>query len=176
MTRGTRSGSEDWQTSLGYAVWSDNLARVRELLNAGTNPDATADSKTPLMEAVDEMETFYDADREAVTRLLLDAGASVTAADEDGRTALHYAVGAGARAVDLLLRAGAVVDATARNGQTPLHEAVDRMNLSAVAALRAAGADPTVPDSAGLTPRALATDPLATEPERNAMAALLAAE
>ena len=47
------------------------MARVRELLASGTSADDFGDGvadKTPLMESVDELEAFYDADRAEVTR------------------------------------------------------------------------------------------------------------
>ena len=86
--------------TLGFAVWSDNIALVRELLDAGAPVEYygsdTADDVTPLMESVDELEPFHDATKVVLTRLLLSAGADVTRHDSAGRTAGHYAVGAGA--------------------------------------------------------------------------------
>src|SRR5690349_19919501 len=69
------SGAADRKPSeLGFAVWSDDLPRVRELLTGGASADDYGDGvadKTPLMESVDELEAFYDSDRADVTRLLL---------------------------------------------------------------------------------------------------------
>src|SRR6476469_1831019 len=91
--------------TLGFAVWSGNVALVRELLDAGApvnnyGSDTAADV-TPLMESVDELEPHHDASRLGLTRLLLAAGADASRRDNTGRTALHYAVGAGRVAVEV---------------------------------------------------------------------------
>ena len=61
--------------TLGIAVWSDNVALVRELLDAGAPVDNygsdTAADVTPLMESVDELEPFHDASRLVLTQILL---------------------------------------------------------------------------------------------------------
>jgi ankyrin repeat protein len=142
--------------TLGFAVWSDNIALVRELLDAGAPVDNygsdTAADMTPLMESVDELEPFYDAHRAVLTRLLLSAGADVVRRDSAGRTALHYAAGAGRTAVELLLAAGADVDAADDGGVTPLHEAIVRGNVSAIEALCRGGANRGARDKTGRTP------------------------
>ena len=134
---------QDALHTLGFAVWSDDIALVRELLDAGTPVDdyGTDDTagKTPLMESVDEIEPFYDSTRVLLTRLLLSAGADVDRPDNSGRTALHYAVGAGRAAVELLLAAGADPNAAREGGLAPLHEAILRGNASAIEALCRAG-------------------------------------
>ncbi|MDR7158454.1 ankyrin repeat domain-containing protein [Arthrobacter sp. BE255] len=148
--------------TLGFAVWSDNLALVRELLNAGATVDnygseAAADV-TPLMESVDELEPFYDASRLVLTQLLLSAGADVARRDNAGRTALHYAVGAGAMAVEVLLAAGSDVNAAGDGGATPLHEAIVRGNVSAIKALCQGGANCNARDQTGRTPADLLSE------------------
>ena len=148
--------------TLGFAVWSDNLALVRELLNAGATVDnygseAAADV-TPLMESVDELEPFYDASRLVLTQLLLSAGADVARRDNAGRTALHYAVGAGAMAVEVLLAAGSDVNAAGDGGATPLHEAIVRGNVSAIKALCRGGANCNARDQTGRTPADLLSE------------------
>ena len=99
--------------TLGFAVWSDNVALVRELL---------------------------------------DAGADVSKRDNTGRTALHYAVGAGGLAVEVLLAAGSEVNAADDGGGTPLHEAIVRGNVSAIEALCHGGAHCSARDRTGRTP------------------------
>ncbi|WGL52515.1 ankyrin repeat domain-containing protein [Nocardioides sp. BP30] len=149
-----RPATPTW-TGLGFAVWSDDLERVRSLLSAGAAADEYGDGvadATPLMESVDEVEYFYDDERSAMTKLLLDHGAEVNRQNSDGRTALHYAAGAGRTAVELLLEGGADPNAVAVDGRTPLHEAVDLLNLGAVQALCGAGADRTATDRDGRTP------------------------
>lgn len=142
--------------TLGFAVWSDNIALVRELLDAGAPVDnygsGTTADVTPLMESVDELEPFYDATRVVLTRLLLSAGADVARRDRAGRTALHYAAGAGRLAVELLLAAGADVNAVGDGGVTPLHEAIVRGNVSAIEALCEGGANRSARDETGRTP------------------------
>jgi ankyrin repeat protein len=142
--------------TLGFAVWSDNIALVRELLDAGAPVDDygsdTAGDVTPLMESVDELEPFYDDSRTVLTRLLLSAGADVARRDSAGRTALHYAVRAGREAVELLLASGADVDIMDDAGLTPLHEAVVRGNFSAIETLSRGGANRSARDKTGRTP------------------------
>jgi ankyrin repeat protein len=136
-------------------VWSDDLERVRSLLAAGVSVDDYGDGvddKTPLMESVDEVDEFYDDERELMTKLLLDHGADVSRRDDEGRTALHYAAGANRTAVDLLLAAGADPNAVALDGTTPLHEAVSRWNVGGVESLCRAGADRGALDGRGRSP------------------------
>lgn len=159
-------------SGLGFAVWSDNGVRVRKLLAGGTPADDYGDGivdKTPLMESVDELEAFYDSDRADLTRLLLEHRADVHRRDRDGRTALHYAVGAGRTAVLLLLEAGADPNAAATDGSTPLHEAVRRMNAGSVAALCISGGDRAALDQRGRTPLEVLADEVGAEEERAAI-------
>jgi ankyrin repeat protein len=152
---GPKESDRPLPSGLGFAVWSDDEARVRTLLAEGAPADDYGDGvvdKTPLMESVDEIEGFYDDSRAAVTRLLLDHQADVHRRDRDGWTALHYAVGAGRAAVLLLLEAGADPNAAAADGATPLHEAVRRMNAGSVVALCSFGADRSAVDDQGRTP------------------------
>jgi ankyrin repeat protein len=77
---------------------------------------------------------------------LAKAGAPVTLADYDGRTALHVAAHAGhVNCVDWLLAHGAQVHARDRWNQTPLLSAVQGGHLNVVDALRRAGAHITLP-------------------------------
>lgn len=124
--------------TLGFAVWSENVDLVRELLVAGAPVDdygSKTPGVTPLMESVDEPEAFYDDSRSAITHLLLSAGADPNRRDHAARGALHYAAGAGARAVDLLLAAGAEPNAVDDRGRTALHEAIDRGSVTAALVL-----------------------------------------
>lgn len=142
--------------TLGFAVWSGDIDLARELLAEGALVDEygspTDDDLTPLMEAVSEIESFFDDTRIALTELLLANRADVAKRDRSGRSALHYAVGGGRRAVELLLASGADPNAADAGGVTPLHEAITRENVSAVAALRRAGARVDARTSEGKTP------------------------
>lgn len=100
--------SHDDHTPLHFALRHRNNAVAAVLVRAGANVNVSeSDEITPLHLAV------YD---EAVTTLLLEAGADVHAR-ANGRTALHRAETAGV--VDVLLAAGADINATGRFG-TPL--------------------------------------------------------
>lgn len=163
-------------SGLGFAVWSEDESRIRLLLDAGTSPDDFGDGildKTPLMESVDEHEDFYDQGREAVTKLLLQHGADVHRTDSEGRTALHYAVVAGARAVTALLEAGADPNAAASDGSTPLHEAALRLDAGSAAALCQFGADASTNDAQGRTPAALAGSEAGSDADRDAFIAAI---
>jgi len=91
------------------------------------------------------MEHLWDAavkgDCEAVTHVLSNLGTCVTAQDENGRTALHWAAwsdeGAQPFIVERLISDGADVNACDNNGRTPLHYFVERkdVNINAIAAL-----------------------------------------
>lgn len=86
-------------------------------------------------------------------RALLDGGAPLDTADDDGRRALHWAaLGGSAAAVELLLDRGADLDAPARLGMTALHWAALAGKARAAEALLRRGADPGAPNAYGLTP------------------------
>lgn len=147
--------SKDTVGSLGYAVWSDDGAAVRRLLAEGHSVDdytggqgvKTRLFKTPSMESLDELQTFYHHERRAITTVLLEHGADVRRRDESGHLPLHYAASAGAEAVELLITWGADVNAQSDDGSTALDVAVDRESVGAVAALPRAGADTEVRDA-----------------------------
>jgi hypothetical protein len=58
--------------ALAYAVWADQVAVVRELLDGGADPNGAVGGKTPLMEVVDEPERFFDAGRLEMTVRLVE--------------------------------------------------------------------------------------------------------
>jgi len=70
----------------------------------------------------------------------LESGQEVNQKDEQGRTALHYAVEIDAPSIDVLLEAGADVNAQDNKGLTPLHIAVMH-NHNMVVPLLLRGAD-----------------------------------
>ncbi|HZI38653.1 MAG TPA: ankyrin repeat domain-containing protein [Acidimicrobiia bacterium] len=140
------------ERTLWYAAWSGDLRLTRELLAEGADPNQSSQGKTPLMEAVNEPEEFFDDDRLTIAQSLLAAGANVSARDLQGWTALHYATRAQARAAELLLESGADPNSAADDGTTPLHQAAVAGNVQVAKALIAAGADIVRPTEAGLTP------------------------
>jgi ankyrin repeat protein len=93
---------------LGLAAAQSDLPAVRALLDRGADPnDAGGRGITPLMMAAAAAEP--DAN---IVRLLVDRGANVTAADEDGRTALDWALMQGdTTAAQALRQAGATSSA-----------------------------------------------------------------
>ena len=88
----------------------------------------------------------------AVDELLAD-GVSVTAAEVDGTTALHWAAHHDRLEIaGLLLDAGAAVDAANRYGVTPLALASVNGSTPMITRLLEAGADPNLPNPEGETP------------------------
>lgn len=105
-------------------------------------------------------ESGETARRLEVIQLLLDAGATTYAKNEDGLTPLHLAAGHywDPEIVDTLLLAGAFVDARAENDATPLHfAAAFNGNPEVTRLLLDAGADANAQDTGGLTPLHLAS-------------------
>ena len=89
---------------------------------------------------------------------LLEAGADVDAAEEDGSTALHVAARmARLSVVERLLEAGADVDAAKKVGSTALHVATRNDNLGMVARLLQAGANVNATKKDGSTALHMAT-------------------
>ncbi len=129
----------DGTTQLHEAAEAGDLERVRALIAAGADVDATTrlGAYTPLHLAA-------AAGRGDAARALIDAGADVHATTETGDVvALHFAAAAGdPTLVRALLAAGADVDAReSSRGQTPLVFAVAEDRLDAVRALLEGGAD-----------------------------------
>lgn len=89
--------------------------------------------------------------------VLANAGADLAAQDNDGRTALHWAVADGrADVATELLRQNASVFVADRQGRTPLHLAALQRSEPIIDALLAAGAPRAARDLDGRTPRELA--------------------
>ncbi|HTV73590.1 MAG TPA: ankyrin repeat domain-containing protein, partial [Candidatus Acidoferrales bacterium] len=84
---------------------------------------------------------------------LLRSGADPNIVDNQGRTALHYAVLARSElAVSALLRAQPLLNLQDEAGNTPLHLAVHLGDVVVIEELLAAGADTSVPNLAKQTP------------------------
>jgi ankyrin repeat protein len=108
--------------------------------------------------------------RPELARMLVPAGAEVSARNRRGAQPLHYAADglpggrhwnpAGqAATIGYLVAAGADPNAVDRSGVTPLHRAVRTRCAAAVGALLEAGADAELPNKRGSTPMKLATQP-----------------
>ncbi|CBJ31924.1 EsV-1-199 [Ectocarpus siliculosus] len=101
---------------------------------------------TPLMHAICN-------DHPSVVSILLSKGASVSAINDEGNTALHLSAFAGYVVVTkMLLKAGASVAATGAQGATPLHFAAEKGHLEVVKVLTHAGADVNSRMPSGETP------------------------
>ncbi len=115
-------------SALHLAVALPDTRVLEWLLSEGLNVDArTHDGETALMRAA-QLPALEDSDPAMAERALRDArvliaaGADVNVVDGHGRSALHYAVEAGAsEMVSLLLLAGGDGDVADAAGDTPLH-------------------------------------------------------
>ncbi|GBF91748.1 hypothetical protein Rsub_04052 [Raphidocelis subcapitata] len=106
--------------------------------------------KTPLALAV-------EAGDEAMTQLLLDAGADPNIPGFDGACPLHAAVAAGDEGIAaLLLEKGADANRPAKDVRSALHSAAQRGPASLLALLLAHGADASAANEGGWTPLHLA--------------------
>jgi len=118
-------------TPLHRAVRGTDIAAVRLLLDAGANPAlAIGDGSTPLMAAAslgaprggeeEVTEAAGRADPVDVMKLLVDKGADVSAMNDLGMTAMHYAVQRGSeKVIEYLASKGARFDVYNYSGQTP---------------------------------------------------------
>lgn len=106
---------------LDYALMNNRMGFVKFLLFMGTNPNAKIDSSRFCLTGNSEIVSYHYPLHTAageggleVTRMLLDYGALVNAADESGNTALRYSALYGrADIARLLLQRGAEVNSAA---------------------------------------------------------------
>ena len=134
-TREGRMEAERLESVFLKAAEAGDGALVQSLLQSGVDVDAKNDD-WPDQNALHFAAKYGHAE---VARLLLSAGADVTATDGDNLTALHYAAKVGSIEIaQLLLAAGADVDALDYDSQSPANTAELRGHTDLEGLLRAA--------------------------------------
>ena len=100
---------------------------------------ADESGRTPIMSAAAKSSA-------AIVKMLLDAGALINAKDNDGKTALIYALenSSGTETAKVLIAAGANINVAGKDGQTPLMLAARRHSIEAIKALIGAGTSATI--------------------------------
>lgn len=136
-------------TAVMKAVHANDAARLRALIAEGADVNQLdPNGDAPLVMAA------YLGHTEIV-RLLLDAGADLTAVDPGMKaTALHAAAYAGrTEAARLLVERGIDIDRQGpKNGYTALHDAIWENNIDTARVIIEAGANLTLRSHAGETP------------------------
>ena len=150
------STSEHVVPPLVSAAWKGDAAMVRLLLARRARVDPFRPPVLPIHAAAQAVRQHGPEVSIVLLRMMLDAGAPVDAADEDGRTTLMQAVGADATpaVVRLLIDRGAVVNRVTRSGASAAH-ALPPFRPAAVEtldALVAAGINLNQQDREGRTP------------------------
>jgi ankyrin repeat protein len=135
-------------TTLMKAVQHNDAAAVRKLIADGANVDELDNGDAPLVMAAYKGHT-------EIVKLLLEAGADVTAVDPSMKaTALHAAAYAGrTEAAQLLIEYGIEVNKQGpKNGYTALHDAIWQNNIATARVLIEAGASLSLESHDGETP------------------------
>lgn len=147
-------------TVLMKAVRQNDLARVNTLIAEGVNVnELDANGDAPLVMAAYQGHTD-------IVRLLLEAGADVTAVDPAMKaTALHAAAYAGRTEVaKVLIEYEIDIDKQGpKNGYTALHDAIWQNHIDMAAVLIAAGANLHLTSHSGETPLQFAKSKKRTE-------------
>jgi ankyrin repeat protein len=136
-------------TSLHISVQRGDIETAQHLIRRGFNLSAANKSgETPLHLAV-----ALRPPQNAMVRLLIDAGANVSASTELSQTVLGAAARHGTAAiVRYLLEQGADATTAAWGNQTPLHGAASQGSAATVRILLVAGLDIEATDTGGDTP------------------------
>lgn len=144
-------------TALDWAVKSRNGALTQLLLNHGADVNKSSlndGTETALIHAC----AVTTPNAVGMCRLLLDAGAAITAQRRDGRTALHLAVSHPVPLSRYLLDAGALINAQSHDGCTPLHDAAVEDNRDMIRLLLSRSASFDVRNGFGKTPFTVAIE------------------
>ncbi|MBI5528380.1 MAG: ankyrin repeat domain-containing protein [Deltaproteobacteria bacterium] len=167
LARGARAARGDRLVTraLFEAVEKQYVERVRALLAAGADPNATDEIGRPLIfEASDIKEGA------GLVRLLLDHGADPNSRNAEGRTLLRHAMAWRNEPLAILLvERGADPNDRLNVGWTVLHDAILENMDGLARALLERGADPDATDGSGCGPLGWAI-----EPRHAAIAAALA--
>jgi uncharacterized protein len=130
---------------IGLAVASVDLKALRDALASGCSPNAKYLGTRVLAHAAQD-----DGSLE-IARLLVEQGADVDHADDDGTTALLIAAYSAPAVAHTLLRANAAIDLSDADGMTPLMAAAKGGHTALVRELLGRGADVRRADSSGRT-------------------------
>ena len=150
---------EDGRGALHSLAWATRPeeAMATLLVEAGADVEARWITDTPL-------HSTARTDNVRIMRRLLDLGANLDAATDDGSRPLHIAAaGFNAATVRCLLEAGQNIQVTDGNGRTPLHRAARSGETECVEVLLEKGADVSSVDQARTTPLLFALYSLGTD-------------
>lgn len=140
---------------LHYAVMSENLDRVKALVEKGADVNATDNlGQMPLHQAIERVFDSDDkSDNMEIVKYLVEHGADVNAKNSVGDTVLHRASAWGnLELTKYLVEHGADINAKAPfGGRTVLHFAVKGRNLELVQWLVDKGLDVNAKDDSGKT-------------------------
>jgi ankyrin repeat protein len=133
-------------STLETALLDRNYEILENLLEAGTNPDLTIKGKTALMIAA--RKGWFE-----IVGLLLQYNANTTKKDNEGKTALEYAIASkDPFTVITLLGKYSVQDINAITNPCLLMQAISMQSPEIVALLLSFGANPDIQDDNGCTP------------------------
>lgn len=135
LKKGVKLSSADATSILVGAAYLDQAQVIRRALELGAEIDGAA-ARDPFGRTALAM--AIDAGHSALVKPLVEAGASLTAADKDGNAIIHYAAKAGNLSVLKVVTAGAPVNVKNCRGCTPLSVAVVRNQAPIVEFLVAA--------------------------------------